>query len=96
MLAPAFVVSYLLPSSLANWGTIIVFGIAILFASNVRGAFLKPLFLVMIMTRFHVCVENQAINDIWDERLSSASDKFRRIKENAVGFSAGKPATVAA
>jgi len=58
--------------------------VAALFASNVRQAFLKPVFLVMVMTKFHLAVRNQAINTEWDERLSSVSAKFRDIKEKAL------------
>ena len=69
--------------------------IAALFASNIRQAFLKPIFLVMIMTKFHVCVQNEAINPEWDARLTSLSGKFRDIKEKAAAGSwtpAGTPA----
>jgi len=64
-----------------------------LFSYNLaRGAFLKPLFLIMIMTRFHVCVQNQPIDETWDEMLSNASDKFRQIKARALEATAGHPA----
>ena len=96
MLAPAFVISYLMPSSLASWGTIISFAIAVLFASNIRGAFLKPLFLIMVMTRFHTCVQDQAIDEVWDQRLTAASDKFRKIKDRALEPTSGQPAPAAA
>ena len=95
MLAPAFVITYLLPSSLAGWGGTFAFVTAILLAANVRGAFLKPLFLTMVMIKFHVCVEKQSINETWDERLTSVSRKFQEIKDKALGFgeSASQPAT---
>jgi hypothetical protein len=35
----------------------------------------------MVMTKFHVQVQNQPINREWDERLSRLSDKFRQIDE---------------
>ena len=57
--------------------------VAALFASNIRQAFLKPIFLVMVMTKFHVLVRNQPINLEWDQRLSSVSRKFGEIKEKA-------------
>ncbi|MBN1654364.1 MAG: FHA domain-containing protein [Deltaproteobacteria bacterium] len=95
MLAPAFIITYLLPSSLAGWGGTFAFVTAILFAANIRGAFLKPLFLTMVMIKFHVCVENQTINETWDNRLTSVSKKFQEIKDKALGFGepAGQPAS---
>ncbi len=84
MLAPAFLLLAVLPASWAPGGFLAAFVVAALFASNVRNAFLKPVFLVMVMTKFHVLVRNQAINLEWDERLSSLSKKFREMKEKAV------------
>lgn len=70
-------------SSAVGYVTIAALVIAALFASNVRQAFLEPIFLVMVMTKFHVAVRNQAINLEWDGRLSSVSSKFKDIKEKA-------------
>jgi len=94
MLVPALVITYLLPASLAAWGGTFVIVTAILFAANVRGAFLKPLFLTMVMIKFHVSVENQSINETWDDRLTSTSKKFQEIKDKAFSFgeSASQPA----
>src|SRR5450759_3443280 len=78
MLAPELVLLAVLPST-AVPGKVVVLVIAALFASNVRQAFLKPIFLVMVMTRFHVAVRNQAINLEWDERLSQISSQFRDL-----------------
>ena len=74
---------------------VFAFVTAILLAANVRGAFLKPLFLTMVMIKFHVCVENQSINETWDERLTSVSRKFQEIKDKALSFgeSASQSAT---
>jgi hypothetical protein len=83
MLAPAFVLLAILPASWAPGGFLAGLVIAALFASNVRQAFLKPVFLVMVMTKFHVLVHNQAINLMWDERLSKVSGKFQEIKQKA-------------
>lgn len=83
MLAPAFLLLAVLPASWAPGGFIGGLIIAALFASNVRQAFLKPIFLVMVMTKFHVVVRNQAINHEWDQRLTSLSRKFGEIKDKA-------------
>jgi hypothetical protein len=55
-------------------------------AGNVRAAFLKPLFLVMVMTKFHVQIQNQPINQEWDERLSRVSNKFRELTDKISGY----------
>jgi len=83
MLAPAFVLAAILPASAKAAGFVVALAIAALLASNVRQAFLKPVFLVMIMTRFHALVRHQAINLEWDERLSHVSRKFGQLKDNA-------------
>jgi hypothetical protein len=84
MMAPAFMLVAVLPSSgFGGFVTVAAFIIAALFASNVRQAFLKPIFLVMVMAKFHVVVRNQAINMEWDARLSSVSSKFQEIKDKA-------------
>ena len=53
--------------------------VAILLAATLRAAFIKPLFLIMMMVRFHALIENQPINQEWDERLSAISEKFRTL-----------------
>lgn len=87
-LAPGFLISRAVPG---NAG-LFALGLGLLLALNLRAAFLKPLFLVMVMTKFHVCVRGQAIDETWDGRLASASDKFREIGERARGWVAGPPA----
>jgi hypothetical protein len=86
MLAPAFVIAAILPKSMVAVGFWFVFGFAALLAGNVRAAFLKPLFLVMVMTKFHVQIQNQPINQEWDERLSQASNKFRELTGKIAGY----------
>ena len=83
MLLPAFLMLAILPESAKPGGFIGGLVIAALLASNVRQAFLKPVFLVMVMTKFHVLVHDQPINLTWDQRLSSASRKFGEIKDKA-------------
>jgi hypothetical protein len=83
MMAPAFLLLATPLASALPGGIVAAFVIAALFASNVRQAFLKPIFLVMVMVKFHIVVRNQAINLEWDGRLSSVSSKFREIKDKA-------------
>jgi hypothetical protein len=86
MLAPAFVFAALLPHSLAGGGFLFAFVLAALLAANVRSAFLQPLFLVMVMIKFHVQVQNQPINREWDARLTGISDKFRELSGKIAGY----------
>jgi hypothetical protein len=83
MLAPAFLMLAILPEAAKPGGFIGGLVIAALLASNVRQAFLQPIFLVMVMTKFHLVVRNQAINAEWDARLTSLSGKFRDLKSKA-------------
>jgi hypothetical protein len=85
MLAPGFVLAWILPGSIAGAGSLAAFFIAGLFAWNLRAAFLEPLFLTMVMIKFHVCVRDQPIDLVWDERLSSASGKFVELKSKIAG-----------
>ncbi len=93
MLAPAFLLLKILPESWAPGGFIAAFVISALLASNVRQAFLKPMFLVMVMTKFHVIVRNQAINMEWDSRLSGISAKFQTMKDKMLAYKAPQSAT---
>ena len=58
--------------------------------------FLEPLFLIMVMTTFHVSVENQPLNLEWDARLTALSGKFKELKDKAAAWVSGKPAPSAA
>jgi hypothetical protein len=84
MFAPAVMVGMLLPESAKSMGVLFTFGLSAMFAWAVRGAFIQPLFLVMIMVKFHSCVKDQPINLAWDAQLSSLSSKFVELK-NRIG-----------
>lgn len=76
LLAPAAAITVTLPAGVRESGGIVTMLIAILLAGTLRASFIKPLFLIMMMVRFHALTENQPINQVWDERLASVSDKF--------------------
>jgi len=80
MLVPAIVLTWLLPESIKGVGGVFTLVMAGLFAWNLRAAFLEPLFLIMIMVKFHVSVKQQPINMEWDGRLTQVSDKFAELK----------------
>lgn len=82
-LTPAALVTMMLPHAMRESGAIVTIVIAILFAANVRAAFLKPLFMIMIMVRYHALVENQPINQDWVGHLEGLSDKFRDFGQQA-------------
>ena len=88
LLAPAAIVTLMLPGGVRESGAIVTILIAALLAASLRSAFVKPLFLIMIMVRFHALIENQPINQEWNDWLSQLSEKFRSI-----GQTIGRPAT---
>src|SRR5262249_19542520 len=89
LLIPAAALTAILPSSVREMGGVVTIVIAILFALAARGAFLKPVFLIMVMTRFHALIENEPLNREWANRLNEVSDKFRELGQKAVNW--GRP-----
>ena len=82
----AFIISWIMPRSVVGYGFWFVVVFAAMLASNVRAAFIKPIFLIMTMTKFHVQVQNQPINQEWDARLGQVSGKFRELDEKMRGY----------
>lgn len=86
-LAPAFLITAIIPAGpIQAMGGLAAFIIAALFAGNVKAAVLHPLFLIMVMIKFHVTVQGQEINESWDEKLSGMSRKFKKIKDGATNW----------
>jgi hypothetical protein len=56
-----------------------------------RGAFVKPLFLIMILVRFHTAIEDQPIRQDWGARLDQLSGKFRNLEQKAQAYTADTP-----
>lgn len=79
LLIPAGLITASLPLSVREFGGFMTVVVAVLLAGPLRAAFIKPLFLIVMMVRFHTVIEGQAINPQWDERLSALSDKFRSL-----------------
>jgi hypothetical protein len=82
-LLPALAICWVLPPGGALQTGVVL--LALLVGINLRSAFLKPLFLIMIMVKFHLSVRDQPIDPVWDEKLSGLSDKFRELKQKAYG-----------
>jgi len=77
-LVPAGAIAWVLPpNGVGQFGVLLLAAFA---ASNMRAAFLRPLFLIMVMVKFHLMVKDQPINLEWDAKLTNLSDKFREIK----------------
>jgi hypothetical protein len=83
LLIPAALITLALPHALREMGGVMTILVALLLAGPLRAAFIKPLFLIMMMVRFHSIIENQAIDAAWDDRLSSISDGFRNLGQQA-------------
>ena len=79
LLIPAAGITVLLPHAVRETGGLITVVIAVLLAGTLRAAFVKPLFLIVMMVRFHALIEQQALNAEWDSRLAGISDKFRDL-----------------
>jgi hypothetical protein len=83
LLVPAGLITLALPASSREWGGVMTVLIAILLAGPLRAAFIKPCFLIMMMVRYHSAIEGQPINQEWDTRLASISDKFRDLGQQS-------------
>jgi hypothetical protein len=76
LLLPAAALTAMLPHSMRESGALVTLVIAAMLAGCLRGAFMKPIFLTMIMIRFHTLIENQAVDPAWDAQLSGISSQF--------------------
>ncbi len=83
LLIPAAALVAILPGAVREAGGVVTMIVAVLFALAARGAFLKPVFLIMIMTRFHALIEQEAINADWVSKLDQLSSRFRELGEKA-------------
>lgn len=83
MLAPAALVAYFLPGSWSAAGIVI----ALLLAWSVKAAFLEPFAITCMMQVFFKATEGQEPDPEWEARLEGMSDKFKKLKERAIGGS---------
>ena len=79
MLIPAGLITAAMPQSVRESAGLFTVAVAVLLALAIRSAFLSPLFLIVMMIRFHALVENQPIQADWETRLAGISDKFRSL-----------------
>ena len=83
LLTPAAAITWMLPASIHESAGLVTIIIAALLAGPLRAAVIKPIFLIMMMVRFHALVQHQPINQEWDARLASISNKFRDLGTRA-------------
>lgn len=82
MLAPAAALVYLIPGAWSAGG----FVFAILFAWAVKVALIEPFAIACMLQVYFKTIEGQSLDPAWEQRLTSASDKFGKIKDNAVSW----------
>jgi hypothetical protein len=90
LLAPAYAISRGMPQAVSG-ATLLAWLIALLLAASFRAAFLKPVGQIMVMTKFHVAVRGQPIDEAWVARLDGLSDKFRSLRDRIAGAPARLP-----
>lgn len=83
LLIPAALLTLMLPHAIRESGAIATVLVALLLVGPIRAAFVRPIFLIMMMVRFHASAEGQPINPQWDAQLASISDQFRTLGADA-------------
>jgi hypothetical protein len=79
MLAPATWLTPFMPPPLNAPTTGTELAIAAMLTGPLRGAFIKPALLLMVLVPFHALAEGQAINPAWIERLAQISRHFQEF-----------------
>lgn len=90
LLGPAAAITVMLPPAVRGLGALPVIS-AVLLALSARAAFVKPLFLIMILVRFHTAIEGQTIRQDWVARLDQLSGKFRNLEQKAQTYTQAPP-----
>ncbi|WP_198147370.1 hypothetical protein [Gilvimarinus polysaccharolyticus] len=82
ILAPVAAIATLFPGSVGVWS----FLSAALLAWSIKAALLEPLAVTAMIEVYFKTIEGQTPNPEWDEKLSSASDKFREMSQKAASY----------
>ncbi len=80
LLAPILGLMALFPGDFGFWSFLVAF----IFAWSFKAALLEPLAIFALMQVYFAAIEGQEPDQVWDDRLSEASDKFRELKDKAV------------
>ena len=91
LLIPCWLISIPLPDNVGSFAWVF----AIVLAGAVKSAVLRPLFLTMVATTFHVSAQNQEINLQYASMLEQATDKFRELSEKASTWARGSTQSAA-
>jgi hypothetical protein len=62
------------------------FAMAFALAYGVKLALFKPFFQTSMIITFNEAIKGQSPNPQWENRLETVSDKFRELKQKAVGY----------
>jgi hypothetical protein len=81
MVGPVIGVFALFPGSVGIWGVVLAF----VLAWCLKAALLDPFAIAGLMQVYFERIVGQVPNPVWDEKLTSVSDKFRNLKEKALG-----------
>ncbi|MCP4284252.1 MAG: hypothetical protein GY792_07360 [Gammaproteobacteria bacterium] len=80
LIGPVVGLMALFPGDFGFWSFIVAF----IFAWSFKAALLEPLAIYALMQVYFATIEGQEPDQVWDDRLSEASDKFRELKDKAV------------
>lgn len=84
ILGPIGALFSLFPGKAGFWA----FVLGIIFAWSIKAALLEPFAITAMMQVYFQAIEGQEPNPEWDEKLTAASDKFRELKDKALGTAA--------
>ncbi|AMM84050.1 hypothetical protein [Martelella sp. AD-3] len=89
MLAPAAAVVYLIPGAWSAGGFIF----AILFAWAIKAALIEPFAIACLLQAFFKVTDGQQPNPAWEAKLDGASEKFRKMGQQATAWMGGHTGT---
>jgi len=79
-LGPAALIASMFPDSVVGVWSVVI---ALLMAFILKAALLEPIAMTALMQVYFKVIEGQTPNPEWDEKLSSMSKKFRKLKDRA-------------
>ncbi|MEJ6398403.1 hypothetical protein [Yoonia sp. 208BN28-4] len=85
MLAPAAAIVYVIPGAWSAGGVVF----ALVFAWAVKAAVIEPFAIACLLQAFFKVTDGQTPNPEWEAKLDSASAKFQKLGEKAVGWATG-------
>lgn len=86
MLAPAAALVYFMPGAWSAGGVVF----ALLFAWAIKAALIEPFAIACLLQAFFKITDGQQPSPEWENRISSASDKFQELGKRAVGWAGVK------